>query len=106
MGHRPMLVWGAPLALLRLRGGEVDGAFEQSSAASFVLRGFEEWVFCRAADHLMEGGAGGDHGVDAVFFFYLEVDQEGLAAGAGSCDGWSYILALVDGCAVDAVGCG
>ena len=54
----------------------------------------------------MEGGAGGDHGVDAVFFFYLEVDQKGLAAGARFCDGWRYILALVDGCAVDAVGGG
>ena len=31
----------------------------------------------------MEGGAGGDHGVDAVFFFDLEVDEEGFAGGAG-----------------------
>ena len=40
-----------------------------------------------AADHFVEGGAGGDHGVDAVFFFYLEVDEEGLAGGAGAGDG-------------------
>ena len=31
-----------------------------------------------AADHFVEGGSGGDHGVDAVFFFYLEVDEGGL----------------------------
>ena len=40
----------------------------------FVVRGFEEGIFGWAANHLVEGGAGGDHGVDAVFFFYLEVD--------------------------------
>ena len=39
----------------------------------FVLRGFEEGIVLGAADHFVEGGAGGDHGVDAVFFFYLEV---------------------------------
>jgi hypothetical protein len=44
-----------------------------------VLCGFEEGVFLWAADHLVEGCAGGDHGVDAVFFFYLEVDEEWLA---------------------------
>lgn len=45
----------------------------------FVLRGFEEGVFGGAADHLVEGCSRGDHGVDAVFFFYLEVDEERLA---------------------------
>src|SRR6202012_4046792 len=44
---------------------------------------FEERVFLWAADHLVERGAGRDHGVDAVFFFYGEVDEEGFAAGAG-----------------------
>src|SRR5260370_280835 len=94
MGLRPMLVWGAPLALLR----RTVGLF----ATLFVLRGFEEWVFRRAADHLVEGGAGGDHGVDAVFLFYLEVDQERLAAGARFCNCGDYILALVDRGAVHA----
>ena len=48
-----------------------------------VLRGFEERIFFGPADHLVEGGAGGDHRVDAVFLLDLEVDEEGLAAGAG-----------------------
>ena len=61
----------------------------------FILRGFEQRVFLWAADHLVEGGAGGDHGVDAVFFFYLEVDEEGFAAGAGFCDCGGYILRLL-----------
>ena len=39
-----------------------------------VLREFEEGVVGGAADHFVEAAAGGDHGVDAVFFFYLEVD--------------------------------
>src|ERR1700745_2242850 len=48
-----------------------------------VLRGFEERILLWAADHLVEGGAGRDHGVNAVFFFYGEVDEEWFAAGAG-----------------------
>ena len=39
----------------------------------FVFREFQEGVVGGAADHLVEGAAGGDHGVDAVFFFYLEI---------------------------------
>ena len=62
----------------------------------FVLRGFEEGVVVGAADHFVEGGAGGDHGVDAVFFFDLEVDEEGAAGGAGFCDCGGYIFALAD----------
>ena len=45
----------------------------------FILRGFKQRVFLRPSHHLVEGGTGGDHGVDAVFFFYLEVDEEGFA---------------------------
>ena len=45
----------------------------------FIFRGFEEGVLGGAADHLVEGGAGSDHGIDAVFFFDLEVDEEGFA---------------------------
>ena len=48
-----------------------------------------------AVDHLVEGGAGRDHGVDAVFFFDLEVDEEGFAAGAGFGHGGGYVGALV-----------
>ena len=59
-----------------------------------------------AADHFVEGGSGGDHGVDAVFFFYLEVDEEGFAGGAGFCDGGGYVLAFGDVGAFDAVGGG
>lgn len=94
MGLRPTLVWGAPLALVGVRRGRVDlaprgvalvlvaaratvgGCVEMgcSLARLLVLRGFQEGVVLGAADHFVEGGAGGDHGVDSVFFFYLEVD--------------------------------
>jgi hypothetical protein len=39
-----------------------------------VLCCFEKWVVLGAADHLVERCSGGDHRVDAIFFFYLEVD--------------------------------
>ena len=53
-----------------------------------------------------EGGAGGDHGVDAVFFFDLEVDEKGAAGGARFCNGGGYILTFADVGAGDAVGGG
>src|ERR1700721_234804 len=40
-----------------------------------------------AADHLVEGGTGGNHRVDAVFLLDLEVDEERFARGAGAGDG-------------------
>ena len=59
-----------------------------------------------AADHFVEGGAGGDHGVDAIFLFYLEVDEEGMARGAGAGDGGGDVGALGDVGAGDAVSFG
>ena len=76
------------------------------SASYFVLGGFEEGVLVGAAGHFVEGGSGGDHGVDAVFFFYLEVDEEGAAGGAGMCDCGGYMFAIGDVGAFDAVGGG
>src|ERR1039458_1416904 len=111
MGLRPMLVYGAPLALLRrrrvlrpavsarLRSGQAleacpfdlaTASIEGRSARLCVLGEFEEGVFGGAARHFVEGGAGGDHGVDAVFLFDLEVDEERFAAGAGARYGRSY----------------
>ena len=54
----------------------------------------------------MEGGAGGDHGVDAVFFFYLKVDEERFAASAGAGGCGDDVRALADVGSGDAVGCG
>src|ERR1700743_855626 len=68
-----------------------------------VFRGFEEGVFLWAADHLVEGGAGSDHRVDAVFFFYGEVDEEGFAAGAGFGGCWCDLGAFGDVGCVDAM---
>ena len=59
-----------------------------------------------AADHFVEGGAGGDHGVDAVFFFYLEVDEEGFAGGAGAGDRGNDVGAFAYVGSGDAVGGG
>src|SRR5438270_6285551 len=68
-----------------------------------VLGEFEEGVFGGAADHLVEGRAGRDHWVDAVFFFDLEVDEEWLAAGAGASDRRDDVGAFGDVRAGDAV---
>ena len=68
----------------------------QVSFHLLVLRGFEEGVVGGAADHFVEGGAGGNHRVDAVFFFNGEVDEESLAAGARAGDDGDDVFALVD----------
>src|SRR5579862_4078464 len=71
-----------------------------------ILRSFEQRVFLWAADHLVERCPGGDHWVDAILFFYGEVDEEGGSSSACFCNGWGYILALGDVGAGDAVGVG
>src|ERR1700761_1801505 len=40
-----------------------------------VLWELEERIVRGPAHHLVEGGAGGDHGVDAIFFLDVEVDE-------------------------------
>ena len=45
----------------------------------------------------MEGAAGGDHGVDAVLFFDLELDEEGFAAGERAGDGGDDVCAPANG---------
>src|SRR5208283_487692 len=71
-----------------------------------ALGEFDEGVGGGAADHLVEGGAGGDHGIDAVLLLDLEVDEVWLAAGAGAGDGGDDFGALFDVRAGDAVGGG
>src|ERR1700730_18258406 len=82
------------------------GASNDSSEHLLIFRRFKQWVLGWSADHFVEGCAGGDHGVDAVFFFYLEVDEEGLAGGAGFCNCGSYIGTFADVGSGDAVGGG
>src|SRR5579862_4916579 len=62
-----------------------------------VFGGFNQRVAVRAANHLMERGAGGDHGIDGVFLLDEEVDQERSFATAGGVHGGQYFGAAADG---------
>ncbi len=79
----PLKKWDAVPGALPQAGMERAVGASNATTRGFlairllVLGGFDQGV--GAADHFVQGGAGGDHGVDAVFFFYLEVDEERLA---------------------------
>src|ERR1035438_7921530 len=68
-----------------------------------VLGEFDEGVVGGAEDHFVEGAAGRDHGVDAVLFFDLELDEEGFAAGERAGDGGDDVGAPANGRTGDAM---
>src|SRR6185312_10301087 len=80
-----------------------DGVYPMIAHGLLVLRGFEEGVVGGAADHLVQGGAGRDHGVDAVFFLDVEVEEVGAARGARGGDGGDDLAAFADVRTGDAV---
>src|SRR5229473_5990791 len=66
-----------------------------------LRRRFDEWVV-GTADHVAQGSAGGDHGIDGIFLFDTEVDQHGFGRFAGGADSWHHFTTLGDAFAANA----
>jgi len=66
--------------------------------------GFGQHAGRGAADHVVERGTGGHHGIDAVLLLDLELDQRRALGGAGSLHGGGHLAAGVHPLAVDAEG--
>src|SRR5277367_337738 len=71
-----------------------------------VLCGFDERIVARSANHLVQRGAGGDHGIHGILFLDQEIDQEGSFALACSLDRGQHLAACTNSEAGNAVGVG
>src|SRR5271165_1559404 len=58
-----------------------------------VLCGFDERIVARSANHFMQRGAGGDHGIDGILLLDKEIDQERTLALARGLYRWQHLAA-------------
>jgi len=80
----------------------MDAPFIQTG----IRAGFGQDTGRRAADHVVEGGTGGHHRIDAVLLLDLELDERRALGSAGTLHGGGYIAAGFHALAMDAEGLG